>query len=327
MPRIRYSKNMIRNLLAADNPPERTFPPDSPHGSSSTNSNQPERFLVDGSVNLEPTRKKSRYESDNLSSPAESDPTVPNLQLKFGKKGNDEVPPDKHGTCDFRKCDFSGTVYKFWHKRNHKNKDKFYCTKCIVDLRTAGKKRADKCRAVKKDKGPTPVAVVGPSVVGPSAPTSAVYIISGVIKLIGKMTVGIGPFPLFYEDRHALSLFTSQVSSQVLQVGRKLIAGDGWKQLCNGWNQAERGFGMYKVWGLNEGNNNYVEALRKAMKVEKMSAEVKVVQFLVDYLLNNHNMDKDEIFVKVGIIQTIKPTQQVRSFFVELIYYKSNNHY
>ena len=91
-------------------------------------------------MNLEPTRKKNRYASDNLSSPAESDPTVPNLQLKFGKKGNDEVPPDKHGICDFRKCQFIGTVYKFWHKRNHKNKDKFYCTQCIVDLRTAGKK-------------------------------------------------------------------------------------------------------------------------------------------------------------------------------------------
>ena len=315
MPKNAYSRNMIRNLLEADNLPERTFPPDpdSPHGSSSSNSNQPERFSVDGSVNLEPKRKKNRYES---SSPAESDPTVPNLQLKFGKKGKDEVPPDKHGTCDVKKCAFSGTVYQFWHKRKHPNKDKYYCTKCIEDSRTAGKKRADKCRAAKKDnKGLTP------------APTSAVYIKSGVMKLIGKMTVGSGCFPLFYEDRHALSLFTSQVSSQVLQVGRKLIAGDGWKQLCNGWNQAERGFGMYKVWGLNEGNNNYVEALRKAMKVEKMSAEVKVVQFLVDYLLNNHNMDKDEIFVKVGIIQTIKPTQQVRSFFVELIYYKSNNHY
>ena len=61
--------------MEADNLPERTFPPDpdSPHGSSSSNSNQPERFSVDGSVNLEPKRKKNRYES---SSPAESDPTV-----------------------------------------------------------------------------------------------------------------------------------------------------------------------------------------------------------------------------------------------------------
>ena len=116
MPRIRYSRNMIRNLLAADISHERTFPPDSPHGSSSTNSNQPERFLVDGSVNLELRRKTTRSESDNLSSPAESDPTVPNLLLKFGKKGNDEVPPDKHGICNFRKCQFIGTVYKFWHK-------------------------------------------------------------------------------------------------------------------------------------------------------------------------------------------------------------------
>ena len=306
--------------MEADNLPERTFPPDpdSPHGSSSSNSNQPERFSVDGSVNLEPKRKKNRYES---SSPAESDPTVPNLQLKFGKQGKDEVPPDKHGTCDVKKCAFSGTVYQFWHKRKHPNKDKYYCTKCIEDSRTAGKKRADKCRAGKKDKGPTPVAVVGPS-----APTSAVYNISGVIKLIGKMTVGIGPFPLFYEDRHALSVFTSQVSSQVLQVGQKLIAGNGWKPLCNGWNK-DKGFGKYKSWGLNDGNNNWLDALRKAMKVGEMSAEVKVVEFLVDYVLKYHNMNKDKIFVKVGIIQAIKPTQQVRSFFVELIFYKSNNHY
>ena len=75
MPRFAYSRNMIRNLLAADISHETTYPPDIPHGSSSTNSNQPEKFLVDGSVNLESRRKKSRSESDNLSSPAESDPS------------------------------------------------------------------------------------------------------------------------------------------------------------------------------------------------------------------------------------------------------------
>ena len=79
--------------------------------------------------------------------------------------------------------------------------------------------------------------------------------------------------------------------------------------------------------GLNDGNNNWLDALRKAMKVGEMSAEVKVVEFLVDYLLKCHNMNKDDVFVKVGIIQTCKQTQQVRSFFVELIFYKANNHY
>ena len=58
-----------------------------------------------------------------------------------------------------------------------------------------------------------------------------------------------------------------------------------------------------------------------------MSAKVKVVEVLVDYLLKYYNINKDKIFVKVGNSQTIKPTQQVRSFFVELIFYKSNNHY
>ena len=252
MPRFAFSRNQLRNVLATDLSHETTYPPDSPHCSSSTNINQPERFLVDGSVNLEPRRKKTRSESDNLSSPAESDPTVPNLQLKFGKKGNDEVPPDKDGICDFRKCQFIGTVYKFWHKRNHQNKDKFYCQQCIVDFRTAGKKRADKCRLGKKNKGPTPVAVVGPSAPTQAAVAepSAVYNISGVIKrtpFIGKMTIGNGPFPLFYKERHALSLFTSQVSYQILQVVQKLIAGTGWRRLCNGWNQAENGLVCTKV--------------------------------------------------------------------------------
>ena len=214
-----------------------------------------------------------------------------------------------------------------------------------MDFREAGKRRVDKSRLGKKNKGSlresNPIDTTVDirtlvAVVGPSAPTqaavvepSAVYNISGVIKrtpFIGKMTVGNGPFPLFYEERHALSLFTSQVSYHILQVGQKLIAGTGWRLLCNGWRR-DKGFGKYKSLGLNDGDNNWLDALRKAMKVGEMSAEVKVVEFLVDYLLKYHNMNKDEIFVKVGIIQTIKPTQQVRSFFVELIFYKSNNHY
>ena len=84
---------------------------------------------------------------------------------------------------------------------------------------------------------------------------------------------------------------------------------------------------MYKSWGLNDGNNNWLDALRKEMKVGEMSAEVKVLETLVDYLLEYHKMNKEEIFVKVGIIQTCKQTQQVRSFFVELIFHKANNHY
>ena len=58
-----------------------------------------------------------------------------------------------------------------------------------------------------------------------------------------------------------------------------------------------------------------------------MSAEVKVVEFWVDYLLKRHDMNKEDVFVKVGIIQNCKQTQQVRRFFVELIFYKTNNHY
>ena len=83
---------------------------------------------------------------------------------------------------------------------------------------------------------------------------------------------------------------------------------------------------MYKSCGLNDGDNNWRDALLKAIKVGEM-AEVKVLEMLVDYLLECHKMNKEEIFVKVGIIQTCKKTQQVRRFFVELIFYKANNHY
>ena len=134
MPLFRYSRNQIRNLLEADFSHENKTPPDSPHGGSFTNSNQPDSFLDDSSMNLEPRKKKSRSESENLSSPAKSDifldtpsnnetsgaqqspPTVPNLQLKFGKKGSDELPLEKNGDCDTRKCQFFGIVYQFLHK-------------------------------------------------------------------------------------------------------------------------------------------------------------------------------------------------------------------
>ena len=122
---------------------------------------------------------------------------------------------------------------------------------------------------------------------GPSAPKQAVvagpsdvYKIYGVITqtpFIGKMTIGNRKFPLFYKERHALSVFTSHVSYQVLQVAQKPIVGTGWRQLCNGWNQTETGFGMYKRWGLNDGANNWLDALHKTMKVGEMSAEVKVL--------------------------------------------------
>ena len=145
-----------------------------------------------------------------------------------------------------KKCQFIGIVHQFLHKRKHQNKDKFYCPQCIVDFREAGKRRVGKSRLGKKNKGSlresNPIDTTADirtlvAVAGPSAPTqaavaepSAVYNISGVIKrtpFIGKMTVGIGSFPLFYEDIHALSVFTSRMSYQVLQVGQKLIAGSG----------------------------------------------------------------------------------------------------
>ena len=66
MPRFAFSRKQMRNLLAADFSHETKSPPDSPHGGSSTNSNQPDRFLVDGSMNLEPRKKKSRSESENI---------------------------------------------------------------------------------------------------------------------------------------------------------------------------------------------------------------------------------------------------------------------
>ena len=84
---------------------------------------------------------------------------------------------------------------------------------------------------------------------------------------------------------------------------------------------------MYKSWGLNDGDNNWLDSLRKAMKVGEMSAEVKVLETLVENIFDSHKMTWEELFVKVGIIQTCKQTQQVRSFFVELIFYKSNNNY
>ena len=54
------------------------------------------------------------------------------------------------------------------------------------------------------------------------------------------------------------------------------------------------------------------------MKVETMSAEVKVLETLVDNLFNTHEINKEDAFVKVGIIQTCRQTQQVRSFFVKI---------
>ena len=138
MPRGAFSRNQLRNLLASDFSHETKSPPDSCHVGSSTNSNQPDRFLVDGSMNLEPRNKKSRSERENLSSPAKSDifletpsnnetsgaqqspPTVPNLQLKFGKKGNNDLPPETNVDCDTRKCQFIGIVYQFLHKQNTK---------------------------------------------------------------------------------------------------------------------------------------------------------------------------------------------------------------
>ena len=113
---------------------------------------------------------------------------------------------------------------------------------------------------------------------------------------------------------------------QILQVRQKLIAGTGWKQLCNGWRR-DKGFGKYKSWGLTEGSKNWLDDLRKAMKVGEMSAEVKVLEMLVGNLFDAHNMNRKEIFVKVGITQTCRQTQQARSIFVELIFNKADNNY
>ena len=140
------------------------------------------------------------------------------------------------------------------------------------------------------------------------------------------MTIVNGKFPLFDAERHSISVFSSQVSYQILQVGQKLIAGTGWKQLCNGWRR-DKCFGKYKSWGLTEGSNNWLDNLRKEMKVGEMSAEVKVLETLVENLFVTHKMNREEIFVKVGIIQTCRQTQQVRSIFVELICNKADNHY
>ena len=160
----------MRNLHEADLSHETKSPPDSPHVGSFTNRNQPDSYLDDGSMNLEPRNKKNRSESENLSSTVEtnhefetpsnnetssaqpSPPTVLNLQLKFGKKGNDDLPPEKNGDCDTRKCKFFGIVYQFFNKRKHQNKDKFYCEHCIVNLREAGKRRVEKARLQKKKK-------------------------------------------------------------------------------------------------------------------------------------------------------------------------------
>ena len=62
------------------------------------------------------------------------------------------------------------------------------------------------------------------------------------------------------------------------------------------------------------------------MKVGETSAEVKVLERLMKHLFDAHQMKPEEIFVKVGIIQTYRQTQQVRSIFVE-IWNTDDNHY
>ena len=59
--------------------------------------------------------------------------------------------------------------------------------------------------------------------------------------------------------------------------------GTGWNPLCNPRWTRDTNFGKYKTWGLTEGSNSWLDDLRKEMKVETMSAEVKVLETLVDH--------------------------------------------
>ena len=108
----------MRNLKKVDFSKEETTHHVSPHGGSFANSNQPDSPSDDGSMMqtpkyIEHRNKKTRSESENLSSTVQSNlefeipsnnetsgaqpspPTVPNLQLKFRKKGNDDLHPEK----------------------------------------------------------------------------------------------------------------------------------------------------------------------------------------------------------------------------------------
>lgn len=76
-----------------------------------------------------------------------------------------------------------------------------------------------------------------------------------------------------------------------------------------------------------EGSNNWLDALHKTMQVGDMSVEVKLLETLTESLFDTHEMNQEEIFVRLGIIQTCRQTQQVRSIFVELIWNKADNHF
>ena len=64
--------------------------------------------------------------------------------------------------------------------------------------------------------------------------------------------------------------------------------GTGWSLLGNPRWTEDTHFGKYKTWGLTEGSNNWLDDVRKAMKVEMMSAEVKVLETLVNHLFDTH---------------------------------------
>ena len=221
---------------------------------------------------------------------------------------------------------------RFTINKNIKIRISFTVSAALKLLRNRAKEERKNLGRKKKDavwEAGTREAIAANPTQEPVGKQTTVYDISPVPKwtlFIGKMTNGNVQYPLFDVERHSLSVFFSQVLYQILQGGQKFIVGTVWKQLCNGWRR-DKGFGKYKSWGVTEGSNNRLDALRKAMKVGEMSAEVKVLEKLVENLFDTHKMDREEIFVRVGIIQTCRQTQQVRSIFVELICNKADSHY
>ena len=232
--------------------------------------------------------------------------SINNTKPKFGKKGMDMEPPSRTGGCGSIKCTATGTkVFKFYHVTKHRNKDKYYCMTCVQKFRDMGKKRAKKHR----DKfGKTKNNTI-----------NTVPLILPEIHLhFQKLNLPENPSPLFHMDKHQLFRMSTEVSYQILSTGQKLISAGDWIPLCTPrWTTGSRGFASYKTWGLMDGDNNWMLALSKAMKVGDKSVEIKVLKELINHVKINHTMN--EVFVKVGLIKTIQETQQVRSIFGDVL--------
>ena len=174
---------------------------------------------------------------------------------------------------------------------------------CVQKFRDLGKKRAKKHR---EKKGKTKNTI------------NTVPLILPEIRLhLQKLNLPKNPSPLFHMDKHQLFGMSTEVSYQILSTVQKLISGGAWDPLCAPRWSKDRSFATYKTWGLKDGTNKWMLALRKAMKVGDKSVEIKVLKELINHVKINHTMN--EVFVKVGLIKTIQETQQVRIIFGDVL--------